>query len=65
MQRLVDFYPQDITADDALMLMAQLNEERLGNNQKAIECYEKLLVDYPSSLYVDRARKRYNALKTK
>ena len=65
LQRLVDFYPQDITADDALMLMAQLNEERLGNNQKAIECYEKLLVDYPSSLYVDRARKRYNALKTK
>ena len=65
LQRLVDFYPTDITADDALFLMAQLNEDHLGNPTKALECYEKLLVDYPTSLYVDRARKRYNALKVK
>ena len=65
LQRLVDFYPYDLTADDALMLMAQLNEEKLGNVQKARECYEKILLDYPSSLYADNARKRYNELKTK
>ena len=65
LQRLVDFYPTDITADDALFLMAQLNEDQLGNPTKALECYEKLLVDYPTSLYVDRARKRYNALKVR
>jgi tetratricopeptide (TPR) repeat protein len=63
LQRLVDFYPSDITADDALMLMAQLNEDHLGNLAKARECYEKILLDYPTSLYVDRARKRYNELK--
>ena len=65
LQRLVDFYPTDITADDALFLMAQLNEDHLGNPTKALECYEKLLVDYPTSLYVDRARKRYNNLKVR
>ena len=65
LQRLVDFYPEDITADDALMLRAELNEERLDNPITARECYEKLLVDYPTSLYVDRARKRYNALKAR
>ena len=65
LQRLVDFYPTDITADDALFLMAQLNEDQLGKPTKALECYEKLLVDYPTSLYVDRARKRYNALKVR
>ncbi len=65
LQRLVDFYPTDITADDALFLMAQLNEDHLSNPTKALECYEKLLVDYPTSLFVDRARKRYNALKVK
>ena len=65
LQRLVDFYPYDITADDALMLRAELNEERLANPQVALECYEKLLLDYPVSLYVDRARKRYNALKSR
>ena len=65
LQKLVDFYPFDITADDALMMMAELNEDKLGNTAKAIECYEKLLLDYPTSLYTDRARKRYNALKAR
>ena len=65
LQRLVDFYPTDITADDALILQAELNEDHLGNTAKAIECYEKLLLDYPTSLYADRARKRYNALKAR
>ena len=65
LQRLVDFYPTDITADDALILQAELNEDHLGNTAKALECYEKLLLDYPTSLYSDRARKRYNALKAR
>lgn len=65
LQRLIDFYPTDITADDALILQAELNEDHLGNPTKALECYERLLLDYPTSLYTDRARKRYNALKTR
>lgn len=65
LQRLIDFYPNDITADDALIMQAELNEEKLDNIVKARECYEKILLDYPSSLYVDRARKRYNELKTR
>ncbi|MBQ8702934.1 MAG: hypothetical protein IJ524_01000 [Bacteroidales bacterium] len=65
LQRVVDFYPYDITADDALMMRAELNEDHLANPQTAMECYEKLLLDYPSSLYADRARKQYNKLKTR
>lgn len=65
LQKLLDFYPYDLTADDALMMMAELNEDRLGHPEKARECYEKLLIDYPTSLYVEQARKRYNALKTR
>jgi len=65
LQRLINFYPYDITADDALILRAELNEDRLDNPATALECYEKLLIDYPSSLYCDRARKRYNALRTR
>ena len=65
LQKVVDFYPYDITADDALIMMGELNEEKLNNTAKAIDCYEKLLLDYPNSLYTNRARKRYNALKTK
>ena len=63
LQRLVDFYPDEITADDALMLRAEINENQLKNIDAAIECYEKLLIEYPTSLYTDQARKRYNQLK--
>jgi tetratricopeptide (TPR) repeat protein len=61
--QLVTLYGNDILADDALLLQAQLNEDRLNNPAKARECYEKILLDYPTSLYVDQARKKYNELK--
>ncbi len=64
LQRIVDHYSEDILADDALFMLAELNEQQLGNKVRARECYEKLILDYPASLYTDRARKRYNALKT-
>jgi len=63
LQRLVDFYPYDLTADDAWMLMADLNETHLHNPTKARHCYEQILLNYPASLYTEQARKRYNALK--
>ena len=63
--KVVEFYPFDILADDALMLRGEINEEQLQRPTVAQQCYEKLLLDYPASLYVDRARKRYNQLKTR
>lgn len=63
LQQLVNLYGEDILADDAVMMLAELNDEQLKNPQRALECYEKLILDYPTSLYVDRARKRYNELK--
>lgn len=65
LQKLIDFYPNDITADDALMMRGELNEEKLNRPDIAIECYEKLLLDHPTSLYIERARKRYNTLKAR
>ena len=62
LQQLVTQYSFDILADDALILLAQLNEERLNNPQRARDCYEKLILDYPTSLYVEQARKRYRLL---
>ncbi len=59
LQFVVDHYGSDILADDALFMLAELNEQQLNNQEKARQCYEKLILDYPTSLYVDRARKRY------
>lgn len=65
LQQLVDLYADDILADDALLLLAQLNDEQLANKARARECYERLILDYPTSLYIDQARKRYNELQNK
>ncbi len=53
-------YPTDIMADDAIYLLAELCETHLNNTQRAKEYYEKIILDYPNSLYVTEARKRYN-----
>lgn len=64
LQQLADSYPDDIHADDALWLLAQLNQEKLNNPHRARDCYEKLLLNYPTSLYATEVRKEYNKLKT-
>ena len=60
--RLINFYPFDLLADDALMLSAQLNEDHLHNPLRARQCYETIILDHPSSLYVEQARKRHREL---
>lgn len=63
LQQLADRYANDILADDALMLQAEINEYHLENKDRARQCYERILLDYPASLYADRARRKYNELK--
>lgn len=63
LQQLADRYSNDILADDALMLQAEINEYHLENKDRARQCYERILLDYPASLYADRARRKYNELK--
>jgi TolA-binding protein len=62
LQLLVLKYPYDITADDALFLLAQINETYFSDTQKAKQYYERIILDYPSSLYVTQSRKRYQKI---
>lgn len=60
---IVSNFPDDILADDALYSLADLQENRLNNKEKAMELYETLLQKYPGSLYAVDARKRFRALR--
>ncbi len=62
-QEIVEKYPQDIRADNALYAWAVLMEEKLGQPEKAMELYEKLFVDYSSSVFSVDARKRFRTLR--
>ncbi len=63
LQFVVDHYASDILADDALFMLAELNSLQLNNKEKTRQCYERLVLDYPESLYIDQARRRLAAMK--
>ncbi len=52
-----------INADNALFRMAELYQEKLNNPDKAQELYKDLITDFPGSLFVVEARKRFRALR--
>ena len=60
---IMEKYPYDLLADDAMYNLAGLYEYQLNNKSKAMELYEKILTQYPGSLYVVDARKHFRALR--
>jgi outer membrane protein assembly factor BamD (BamD/ComL family) len=56
-------YADELLADDALYLAAKICDQQLAQPIKAMALYEQLLLDYPSSLLVPDARKRFRELR--
>jgi tetratricopeptide (TPR) repeat protein len=61
--KVVEMYPDDILADNALMIRAGLYERQFGDIDMAMQLYEKVMFDYTGSLFVVEARKRYRELR--
>jgi tetratricopeptide (TPR) repeat protein len=61
--QIIEKYPYDLLADDAMFNLAGLYENKLNDKNKAMQLYEKILTQYPGSLYVVEARKRFRALR--
>lgn len=53
----------DILIDDALFYLAKLYDTRLNMSDKAKTYYEKIIFEYPSSIYLVTARKRFRQLR--
>lgn len=62
-KKILESYSTDILGDDALFKLAELYEYYLTNIPEAMACYQKLLKEYPGSLYVVDARKRFRYLR--
>ncbi len=60
--KIITNFNEDILADNALFELAQLNENILNNKEQAKEYYKQLLFNYPGSLFLVEARKRYRYL---
>ena len=61
--KIEDSHYTELLADDALFKLGDLYEFYIHDPNKAMDCYRKLMRDFPSSLYVNDARNRYRALR--
>jgi TolA-binding protein len=62
-QRIIEEYPEEIRADNAIFNLAVLYDEVLDNDEKAKELYQTLFIDYPDSTFSIEARKRFRILR--
>ncbi len=61
--KLIEFYKEDILADDAHFRLAKLYEGPLASPQKAKALYEQIIFDFADSIYFVEARKRFRMLR--
>ncbi len=63
LEELLEFYPNDILADDALFRLGDIYENHLMNKEKASEYYKTILFDHKGSLYTEESRKRFRKIR--
>jgi len=63
LEKIIEKYADGIRADNALFDLANLNENHLGDTEKAKNLYEKIFVDYSDSTFAVEARKRFRTLR--
>ena len=60
---IIEKYPDELKADDAIYELASFYDHQLHNKDKAMELYQKLFIDYSGSTYAVDARQRYRILR--
>ena len=60
---LISTFPFDLLTDDALFERAYLQEFFLKDNLTAMQLYQRLVTEYPDSIFAIEARKRYRTLR--
>ena len=62
-QKIISIAKDGILADDAIYELGLLYQNKLNDPEKAKEMYEKIIFEYPSSIYLVDARKRFRKLR--
>ncbi len=60
--QIVEQYPDSYMADAALMHAAMIEQNELKDKESAKQHYEKLIDEYPTSIYTAQAKKNYRKL---
>ena len=62
-QKIIQLKKDGILVDDAIYQLGLLYQNQLNDVEKAKEMYQKILFDFPSSIYLVEARKRFRKLR--
>ena len=63
LKKIADEHPNDLWADDAVFMLGDIYENRLDDKASAKIWYEKIVKNYPGSLWINEARKRFRLLR--
>jgi tetratricopeptide (TPR) repeat protein len=63
LKKIAEEHPFNLWADDAVFMLGDLYENKLNDKEKAKAYYQKIITDYPGSLYINEARKRFRLLR--
>jgi tetratricopeptide (TPR) repeat protein len=61
--QIISLDKDGIFVDDATYLIAEIYNSKLKNKEKALDYYQKIIFEYPSSIYLVDARKKYRKLR--
>lgn len=62
-ENIIELDKEGILVDNSLYNLAEIYNKKLKNIEKAKEYYQRIVFDYPSSIYLVEARKKYRKLR--
>lgn len=63
LKKIADEHPNDLWADDAVFMLGDIYDNRLNDKASAKVWYQKIITNYPGSLWINEARKRFRLLR--
>lgn len=63
LKKIVAEHPNDLWADDAVFMLGDIYENNLSDKEQAKSWYQKIITDYPGSLFINDARRRFRILR--
>lgn len=63
LQSLLDFHPESLLYDDSIFKLGMLYRDHLASPEKAKAMFERIIFDFPSSIYLVDARAAFRKLR--
>ncbi|RYU90379.1 tetratricopeptide repeat protein [Mucilaginibacter terrigena] len=63
LKNIAEKHSYDLWADDAVFMLGDIYETKLNDANLAKTYYQKIITDYPASLWINDARKRFRLLR--